>query len=102
MPWRRPTAACDIAQEKVEAVRRWTLIVDRSANEFRGTATQLSAWLQGDLLKALATLDRMSESLETYVSTPPPEVSAAAPPLPPPTDSRGEESPPSDATEAQP
>ena len=62
----------------------------------------VSACLQGDLLKALAVLDRMSESLETYVSTPPPESSAALRTSPSATAARDEAAPPPGPTETTP
>ena len=66
-------------QEKVETVRRWERAIDRSVDECRGALTQFSGSIQMDLPKAIAALDRMSESLETYVATGIPAALAPAP-----------------------
>jgi hypothetical protein len=58
----------ETAQRKVEAVRHWTGIIDRAADDFRRARTQFSTWLDIDLSRAAAALDQMSESLVTYIS----------------------------------
>ena len=68
-----------LVREKVEAVRRWGLAIDRAVNECRGELTRFSGSIQLDLPKAIAALDRMSESLETYVATGVPAELAAPP-----------------------
>ena len=68
-----------LVQEKVETVRRWERLIDRSVDECRGAFTQFSSAIQMELPKAIAALDRMSESLETYVATAIPAALAPAP-----------------------
>ena len=57
-----------LVEEKVEAVRRWERVIERNIDECRGALTQFSGTVQLDLTKGLAALDRMTESLETYVA----------------------------------
>ena len=59
------------AQEKVEVVRRWSDTVVHELNEYKGGISQFASWLQGDLPRAVATLSRMSDSLDSYVSLKP-------------------------------
>ena len=66
-----------VAQEKVEAVRHWSQAIERAVNEYHGGCTQFTSWLEGDLPKALAALDRMTEALESYVAMATSEESAA-------------------------
>ncbi len=56
------------AQEKVETVRRWTINVRHEADEYRGRIGQLERYLESDLLKSIALLDRILTSLEDYAS----------------------------------
>jgi len=58
-----------VAQQKVEAVRHWSYLVQRETNEYVAVIGQLAGWLQNDLPKALAALKRMSMALEAYVGT---------------------------------
>jgi hypothetical protein len=67
----------ELARQKVETVRHWSLAIERAVNEYRGGCTQFTSWLEGDLPKSLAVLDRMTEALESYVATPTPAESAA-------------------------
>lgn len=57
-----------IAQEKVEAVKRWSHRAQREANEYIGAIQPLKAWLEFELPKALADLGRMARALEDYVA----------------------------------
>lgn len=70
----------ELSHEKVEAVRRWTHLLDREFLEYRGFLAQLASWLQVDLPRAVAVLKRMQLALERYVLM---ESSVEAP-LPPP------------------
>ena len=56
-----------VAQEKVEAVRRWSRAVEKEVHEYRGSVNQLAHWLQSDLPRAAAVLHRMAGALDTYV-----------------------------------
>ena len=59
------------AEEKIEEVRRWILAVQKTALEYEGQARQLENYSEIDLEKALATLDRIVESIEAYARTEP-------------------------------
>ena len=56
-----------VAQEKVEAVRRWSHAVEKEVNEYRGSVHQLASWLQADFPRAVASLHRMTGALDSYV-----------------------------------
>lgn len=56
------------AEEKVEAVRHWTRMLDRAMVDYRGGIAPLARWLEIDLPKATAALKRMGRSLESYVA----------------------------------
>jgi hypothetical protein len=85
-----------IAEEKCRAVQHWEIAIDRAVEEFQQNRTRFITWLDTDMLRAVTVLDRMSETLEKYISLAVPESSV----LPPPTD---ENSPPnSRAEEPQP
>lgn len=57
-----------VGQEKLEAVRRWTRLLEREFMEYKGNVAPLGAWLQADLARGLALLKRLSGALESYVS----------------------------------
>ncbi len=73
------------AEDKVEAVRRWAGIVEREADEYTGRAHQLAGMFDADLPQAIALLDRIMNSLESYVAFTAPTTgsasTASAPPL---------------------
>jgi hypothetical protein len=72
----------ETAEMKVQAVKRWSLTVDRAVDEFQRSRAQFATWLDTDLLRAVAALDRMSQSLESYVSlAAPAELHESPPPL---------------------
>jgi hypothetical protein len=57
----------EIAESKVEAIPRWTVMIERAVNEYRGSHSQFANWLEADYPRAVAALERMISSLETYV-----------------------------------
>jgi hypothetical protein len=57
-----------IAQEKVEAVKRWSHRADREVNEYIGAVQQLKRWMDFDLPQGQADLARMARALEDYVA----------------------------------
>jgi len=57
-----------LAQEKIETVRHWSYAIDRAIIEYKGCVGQLVTWLDADCPRALAALDRMSRTLESYVA----------------------------------
>jgi hypothetical protein len=71
----------ETAQQKVEAVRRCARAIDEAVNEYRGARTPLSAWLESEAPKAIATLHRMMDQLESYVAMQAPSAEVLASPV---------------------
>jgi hypothetical protein len=67
----------EVAQEKVQAVRHWAHSIEHEIRDFRGSINQLAGWVQTDLPRACALLQRMSLALDAYVNLPSPEEGAA-------------------------
>ena len=57
-----------LAQEKIEAVKRWSHRAEREVNEYIGAIQQLRRWMEFDLPQGLADLGRMARALEDYVA----------------------------------
>jgi hypothetical protein len=57
-----------IAEEKVRAVQHWTTVIERAVDACQRSRAQFTAWLDNDVPKGIAKLNRMSDSLENYVS----------------------------------
>ncbi len=57
-----------LAQEKLEAVKRWSHRAEREVNEYIGAIQQLRRWMEFDLPEAQADLARMARALEDYVA----------------------------------
>ena len=58
----------ETAQRKSEAVRHWSAALDRAVDDFRKSRTQCATWLDIDISRAAAALNKLSESLVTYIS----------------------------------
>lgn len=58
----------ETAEEKIKAVKHWEYAIDRAVDEFRRARTHFGSWLDTDMVQAVAALNRMSESLESYIS----------------------------------
>ncbi len=56
------------AERKIEAVRHWTRAIEHAIDEYQRDRVQFLAWLEGDLAQAVVTLNRMTASLESYIS----------------------------------
>lgn len=56
-----------LAEEKVEACKRWSHRAEREVNEYIGAVQQLRRWMESDLPRAQADLARMGRALEDYV-----------------------------------
>ena len=64
---RRAEARLDFAREKVTACQRWQTHMPKLVDEaYTGAARRLGLFLEGDVPKALATLDKQTEALEEY------------------------------------
>src|SRR5687767_2571867 len=57
----------ELAQAKIEAVRRWGQLVAREIDEFKIRSAQLSTMLEADVPKALSALDRILLMLDSYI-----------------------------------
>jgi len=69
-----------MAQEKVEAVARWTAFVRHEIDEHDGRRGSLQRYIESDFAKSIATLERMIAAIEAYA-----EIEAAVEePAPPP------------------
>lgn len=68
-----------MAQEKVEAVTRWCGFVRHEIDEFDGRRGSLQRYVESDLAKTIATLERMILAIEAYAEI----ESAAQEPVPP-------------------
>ncbi len=77
-----------LAQEKVEAVRHWSRVIERAVDEYRAARSPLATFLEADLPRAVAVLDRMNEALQSYVAlgvaADPAPAAPPAPATPPP------------------
>ncbi|MFZ1935106.1 MAG: hypothetical protein WBL72_05015 [Thermoguttaceae bacterium] len=58
----------ETARRKLEAVRHWSIALERAADDFRRSHMQFASWIDIDISRAAATLNKMSESLVSYVS----------------------------------
>jgi hypothetical protein len=58
-----------LAEEKAEAVKKWTRALQHELNEYAGRRAQFTAVLEVDLPKAMAGLERIMAALDDYIST---------------------------------
>ena len=58
----------ETAEEKGQAVRHWSRAVEQAVEEYQRSRNLFLSWLDIDLPKAVAALNRMSDTLDTYVS----------------------------------
>jgi len=56
-----------LAEEKVQAVRRWRVLIRKEIEEFEVQAARLQQYLDSDFTRSLAALDRMAAALDQYV-----------------------------------
>jgi hypothetical protein len=56
------------AEEKVRAVRRWRVEMHRQADNFEGRLAKLANYLDSDLPRAIASLERMIAALDKYTN----------------------------------
>ncbi|NUQ64920.1 MAG: hypothetical protein HUU20_20850 [Pirellulales bacterium] len=56
-----------LAQEKVETVRRWSWEISQAVLEYRGDVGPLAQWLEADLPRAVALMERLRNALDHYV-----------------------------------
>ena len=63
----------EIARRKLDAVRHWSIALEQAADDFRRGHMQFASWIDIDVSRAAAVLNKMSESLVTYISMKSPE-----------------------------
>lgn len=56
-----------LAEEKIQAVRRWKLQIQKEVETFQVQLAKLQHYLEGDYTKGPAALDRINEALDRYV-----------------------------------
>jgi hypothetical protein len=59
----------ELAEAKVAAVRRWRLEIRKQVEAFEVESAKLSLYLDSELARGIATLDRMGQALARYVET---------------------------------
>jgi hypothetical protein len=84
-------ARLEEAEQKLVNVKKYTRVLQREAQTYKGTVQRFMTTLQSDIPAAAAVLDGMVMSLEAYVSLTPADADVSAPlasdePPPPPTD----------------
>lgn len=57
-----------VAEEKNQAVRHWSTVIDRAVSNCQRARVQFSVWLDNDIQKGVSLLNRMADSLDNYVS----------------------------------
>ena len=55
-----------LTEEKVRAVRRWRVALQRQADNFQGSLAKMTNYLDTDLPRAVAALERMMTALDKY------------------------------------
>jgi uncharacterized protein YifE (UPF0438 family) len=94
------TARLEEAQSKLAATKKYSRVLQREIQVYRGSVQRFATTVQADIPVAVATLDSLVQALEAYVALAPGEASATAPatsesdqPSPPPVES-SEKNPP--------
>lgn len=64
-------AAVEEAREKIENVRKWSRLLERELAEYTGLAQPLAGAIDSDIPRAIALLDRMTGSVESYLAVAP-------------------------------
>lgn len=57
------------SEETLEEVRRWSRLLERALEEYRGGVSQLGWFVRGELGRAVGALDQMGQALEAYMET---------------------------------
>jgi hypothetical protein len=75
---RRAQAKLAQAEEKLKEVKQWFITVEQAVQEYRGPVQQLGNILDSGVPKALASLDRMTDTIEGYLQVAAPTAGAEA------------------------
>lgn len=65
---RRAQAKLAQAEEKLKLVKQWYITVEQEVQEYRGPVQQLSNLLDSGVPLALTSLDRMTDTIESYLA----------------------------------
>ena len=57
----------ELAEDRTRSVRRWSVEIQKAAEEFTMQAARLRNYLETDLAKGIASVERMSAALDRYV-----------------------------------
>jgi hypothetical protein len=68
---RKAVARLEEAEMKVKKTRKWAPIYQRAVEEYHGIGRRLGSFLEIDMRKGIALLDRKIAALEAYVSIEP-------------------------------
>lgn len=55
-----------LCEEKVRTLRKWRVAIRQEVEEFRGQMARLNNFLDADLPRAIASLERMARALDEY------------------------------------
>jgi hypothetical protein len=66
---RKAKVRLEEAEEKLKLVKQWYLLIEQEVNQYRGPSQTLGNLLDADVPRALASLDRALNTLETYLQT---------------------------------
>lgn len=66
-------AAVEEARDKIQSVRKWSRLLEREVAEYTGLAQPLTGAIDSDIPRAIALLDRMAGSVESYLAVAPAE-----------------------------
>jgi len=73
---RKAQARLHEAEAKIKLVKHWHLVIEQEVTEYRGPSQQFKNLLDSAAPRALASLDRMFEVLESYLAVAPPSAEA--------------------------
>jgi len=72
-----------LAEDKTQAVRRWRVEMHKGAEDFQTQLARLKQYLENDLARAVAMLDRITTALDRYAEPNKPSLSAPSGPTVP-------------------
>jgi hypothetical protein len=55
-----------VCEEKVKLVKKWTNVIRHELEEFDGEMSKMTTWLEADLPRGIALLERMVRALDKY------------------------------------
>lgn len=57
-----------LSQEKIETVRRWSMVVAQAVMEYKADIGPFAQWVSLDLLQAIAAVQQMGDALDRYLN----------------------------------